>query len=81
VKASVFKAGDDGRALLVDGTQQSIALSECGIVQQTGNALLDNFLLCALALSVKRLDLSRGKAVLCAVAALRPFQAPAPVLR
>jgi hypothetical protein len=81
VNPSVFKAGDDGRALLVDGTQQSIALSECGIVQQTGNALLDNFLLCALALSVKRLDLSRGKAVLCACSALRPFQAPAPVLR
>ena len=39
-----FKAGDDGRALLVDGTQQSIALSKCGIVQQTGNALLDNLI-------------------------------------
>nr|DAM27434.1 MAG TPA: hypothetical protein [Caudoviricetes sp.] len=64
-EGQLFKAGDNGRALLVDGTQQSIALIECCIVQQTGNALLDNALVCALALSVKRLDLSRGKAVLC----------------
>nr|DAI71070.1 MAG TPA: hypothetical protein [Caudoviricetes sp.] len=43
-----FKAGDDGRALLVDGTQQRITFGKSSIVQQAGNALLDYLRLSAL---------------------------------